>query len=356
MNFQQYEIEDFLTDESFLNYCAEKNSDDILFWETWLLNNPEKRVPAGEAKTLYAELRQELNLRNKTQKDLEDFKRLFLDHIPSPDRYEESELMQSRSFFRKNAVSLAAAASVILVLSYFFRPGQHEYPKTLPVAQVKSIPQNSTKKTMRLPDGTLVTLNPNSRIEIDKDFNGKDRIVRLEGEALFEVAEDKEKPFIVKAGNTFTTALGTAFMVRYYSHEAEVKVSLLTGKVKVEQVGTKVKSGNAVYLTPGSQVVINKKISNTAPKRQTFHADDLKAWKLDFLAFSDAEFNEIVVKLEDWFGVKIDVQNAPEITKHFTGDFKNENLETVLEALAFAHKFAYQIKPDSVIIQFKPMP
>ena len=209
---------------------------------------------------------------------------------------------------------------------------------------------------MRLPDGTVVTLNPNSSIEIDNDFNSRDRVVKLEGKALFEVARNKEKPFIVKAGNTFTTALGTSFMVRYYSHEAEVKVSLISGKVKVEKVGSKTKPDNAIYLTPGMQVVINKKASNSSPEKQAFQTRDLKAWKLDFLAFDDAEFSEIVSKLEDWFGVEIDVADAPEITKHFTGDFKNENLETVLEALAFAHKFNYQIKPDSVIIQFKPTP
>ena len=355
MNFQNYKIGDFLCDESFLHYCSGQNAEDVKLWEIWLLNNPDKRKIVKEAQAFYIQLKEELVLRKQTQSDLENFKTLFLKHTQSPEFRKEGEISKSWLIISKMNLSLALAASLIFVLGFvFYSNYQQKSFERKPFALVRTNPQNSTKQIITLPDGSLVTLNPNSRIELDKNFNKNFRIVKLVGEAFFEVAKNHRKPFIVKAGNIATTAVGTSFMVRYYPHESRVKVSLLTGKVKVEQLNLPVDIRTAVYLTPGLEVVIDKKSPTDILEKKPFKSDHIKEWKLDHLSFKDAEFNEIISTLEDWFGVKIKVVNAPEITKHFTGDFKNQNLSNVLEALSFAHKFEYQIKPELITIQFKP--
>jgi transmembrane sensor len=359
MDFQNYQAEDFLTNDSFLNYCTKKNAADIRFWENWLLNNPEKRSAIAEALTLYSQLIDELSIKKQTQQDLEGFKRVFSKHIRSPVKTEERT--SARSMLYISEMTAIAAASIILVIAFIFFYGVKFYgvkegSEKNRLVQTRIIPQNSTRKTMTLPDGSLVTLNPNSQIEVDKDFNKEFRIVKIEGEAFFEVVKDRSNPFIVKAGDISTTALGTSFMVRYYPHEDRVKISLLSGKVKVERLNSATTIKNAVYLTPGLEVVIDKRSIAAVLHKKPFKSEHLKEWKLNFLTFNDAEFNEIVSKLEEWYGVQVEVTNAPEMTKHFTGEFKDQNLSTVLEALGFAHKFQYQIKPDTVIINFKPTP
>jgi transmembrane sensor len=356
MDLKDYTVEHFLTDESFLNYCTGKTSTDMQFWESWLADHPEKRGLADEAKEFFLQLQDELNLERKTQKDLSDFKRVFSDHIRSPDELSARKKTKSLTDFRTRTL-LGIAATLVIVLSIVFLSGILDRDaQTGQLSQVKSLPQNSTKTTLTLPDGSKVTLNPNSRIVLAKDFNSKQRILTLEGEAFFEVVKDPNKPFVVRAGTTTTTALGTSFMVRYYDHEDRVKVSLLTGKVKVEQIAAAAPEKKAVVLTPGLEVVVNRRTAPGILEKHAFEPEILREWKLDQLTFSDAEFNEIVNKIGEWFGVKVVVRNAPPTVKHFTGKFKNENLETVIEALSFAHKFNYQIKPDTVIIQFKPTP
>ena len=356
MNFQNYKIEDFLCDESFLHYCSGQNAEDVKFWETWLLNNPDKHDIVNEAKAFYTQLKEELIQKKQTEFDLNNFKTLFTE-LQSAEELRQQGVSKNLFKIRKMNILVALAASLIFVLGFvFYSSYQQKSPGENTVTLVRTNPQNSFKQIIKLPDGSLVTLNPNSRIELDKNFNKQFRIVKLVGEAFFEVAKNPKKPFIVNAGNISTTAVGTSFMVRYYQHESRVKVSLLTGKVKVERINVPINNRNIVYLTPGLEVIIDKESSANILEKKTFKSDHIKEWKLDFLSFKDAEFKEIISTLEDWFGVKIKVLNAPEITKHFTGDFKNQSLSNVLEALSFAHKFEYQIKPELITIQFKPNP
>lgn len=93
--------------------------------------------------------------------------------------------------------------------------------------------ESGERAKVQLPDGTKVNINSASQISYPHDFNGKKRIVELDGEAYFEVTPDKERPFVVKAAGLEITVLGTAFDVCAYKDDNEVSVVLLTGKVDV---------------------------------------------------------------------------------------------------------------------------
>ena len=93
--------------------------------------------------------------------------------------------------------------------------------------------ESGERAKVQLPDGTKVNINSASQISYPHDFNGKKRIVELDGEAYFEVTPDKERPFVVKAAGLEITVLGTAFDVCAYKDDSEVSVVLLTGKVDV---------------------------------------------------------------------------------------------------------------------------
>lgn len=101
--------------------------------------------------------------------------------------------------------------------------------------------ESGERAKVQLPDGTKVNINSASQISYPHDFNGKKRIVELDGEAYFEVTPDKERPFVVKAAGLEITVLGTAFDVCAYKDDSEVSVVLLTGKVDV--IGMEVEFG-----------------------------------------------------------------------------------------------------------------
>ena len=105
--------------------------------------------------------------------------------------------------------------------------------------------------TMKLSDGTSVHLNSESTLRYPVQFNGQSRIVKLTGEAYFEVAKNG-KPFIVDLGDCMIKVLGTHFNVRAYNDEHEIQTTLVEGSVEVKDINSK------VLLSPGEQAVLGR--------------------------------------------------------------------------------------------------
>ncbi|NQX39274.1 FecR protein [Pedobacter steynii] len=356
MEFQDYQIEDFLTDESFLNYCAKTNENDVLFWQNFKRLHQDKISIIEEAEKLFEVIRKDVKNSKQYKRETEQFKLLIQDHIAKTTPRKLGAFHQKYSY----RYPLLVAASLILVIGlWLFNTRQASEPaaqqRVLLSQKAKKVKDIYAKRQLVLQDGSRVTLNSNSTLTVDKDFNVSKRIVRLTGEALFEIAKNQNKPFIVKSGNISITALGTSFMVRRYAHETKIKVLLLTGKVKVERLGARLRGKrNRVYLTPGLQVIINNNDLDNALKKQDFDKKQVLIWKNDELIFDDTPFDQVIAKLSDWYGVNIQLVNEPKETKHFTGDFKNKSLIDVLEVLGFAHQFKYSIYNNQIKIQFKP--
>lgn len=353
MAYEHYQPEDFLTDESFLHYCLGNNEQDVQFWENWIKDNPKEEGKVLEAKKMFALIVEQVGNQEKYKGELSAFKALFAAHTQGISHVVPIYKPAGKKFFMRPLIRYAAAAALIIILSgIWFFSGSPRQDKVV-VTQQQDAGSVGNKSTITLPDGTTVTFNANSKVEMAAGYNKKNRTIILNGEAFFDVAKNEKIPFTVKCGDVITTALGTSFMVRYYQHEADIKVSLVTGKVKVQcaprQPGAQ---ADIVYLDPGQQLMVSKKAAHDLIRKKEFKIADAIMWQHDELAFRDAKFDEIVVKLEDWYGVKIEVKNMPAVSKHFTGEFKNKSLKNILEALSFIHKFEYRLIDQNVQIIF----
>ncbi len=243
-----------------------------------------------------------------------------------------------------------AAAVIILFTSaallYYFRPAAVKPVQTAQYNQIIKENPKGQKLTTFLPDGSKVILNSLSRIKYSSPFEGADRIIELEGEAFFEVKKDPEKPFMVRTNGITTTALGTSFNVKYRSDDL-VKVSLVSGKVKVE----KNKSKKFVILNPGKSAIVK---NNEGIIVSDFDYLSNIGWKDGILIFKNNSFKEITDKVENWYGVKIiGTENIPD-KSDYTGMYKNEMLSEVLEGLSFVYGFDFEINMDTVKISLKP--
>jgi len=195
-----------------------------------------------------------------------------------------------------------------------------------------------------LPDGTRVWLNAASSLRYPTAFSGKERQVVVTGEAYFEVAHDKTKPFIVNISPTTggsegsrIEVLGTQFNVNAYSNEAAIKTTLVEGKVKF---GYQSAIGNrqSAILMPGEQAVLIHD-SQLAPTSRGLtihdHADIDKAvaWKNGFFNFEDASLEEVMRQLERWYDIEVVYEkNIPEI--QFGGKMSNDvSLSGLLKSL-----------------------
>ncbi|NLR80136.1 FecR family protein [Chitinophaga eiseniae] len=185
---------------------------------------------------------------------------------------------------------------------------------------------NGGQYQVTLPDGTRVWLNAASSITYPVAFVGKERHVKVSGEAYFEVAQNREKPFTVDVdGKSVVEVLGTSFNVNSYRNEATVKTTLVDGAVNVK-AGDKV-----VKLRPGQQAAIG----NTTGIAVLSNADITKtlAWKNGEFNFDGVDLQTVMRQLERWYGISVRYQGTPPDITFRGGMYRNVNLSVVLEFL-----------------------
>lgn len=182
-----------------------------------------------------------------------------------------------------------------------------------------------------LSDGTKVWVNAVSELEYPVDFKGEQRLVKLKGEAYFEVRPDAEHPFVVVAGDVHTRVLGTSFNVQAYPDEAHTTTTLLTGKV---QVGVE-NAGQAVTLEPGQEAVWERGTDRLTVAE--VNAEEAVAWRYGDFIFNEQEVEVVLRMLARWYDVEF-VFDRERMAKHtFTGRLsKQESLTTSLEWITFA--------------------
>lgn len=228
-----------------------------------------------------------------------------------------------------------------------------DYSKTTKVEPVISLIEkenpNGRKSTFTLSDGTVVKLNSDSRFEFPSQFGEEKREVVLEGEAFFEVSENREKPFIIRTGNITTTVLGTTFNVKAYPNENEVNVALVSGRVAVEN--TKESSREEPLILKPNQMAVYNSTSDEL-KASSFDYSEVISWKDGVLALKNADLSQIKSKLEKWYGVDIIYKNTPGNHGDVTANYIKEPLDNVLKSLGHTMKFDYAIDGKRIEIIF----
>lgn len=168
-----------------------------------------------------------------------------------------------------------------------------------------------------LPDGTRVWLNAASSLKYPVQFVATERRVQLTGEAYFEVAKNKKKPFIVESKQQYVEVLGTHFNINSYEEAAVTKTTLFEGSVRVGGVSS---TGSKVTtLKPGQQSVLtNGHIDITEN-----NTDAALAWQKGLFSFTDADLKTIMTEFARWYNVEVVyVGNLPD--QHFTGEISRK--------------------------------
>jgi transmembrane sensor len=147
-----------------------------------------------------------------------------------------------------------------------------------------------------LPDGTKVWLNAESSLRFPSVFSGAERKVELTGEAYFEVAKNKKKPFKIGVNNMGIEVLGTHFNVNAYTNEADIKTTLLEGSVKLTS------GNNQELLRPGQQASLGKQ---SGFKIHEVNVDEAVAWKNGYFIFDNENIQDIMRKVSRWYDVDV---------------------------------------------------
>lgn len=192
---------------------------------------------------------------------------------------------------------------------------------------------------LTLPDGTGVWLNSASSITYPTAFVGTERKVTITGEAYFEVAKDKTRPFHLKAGNQNIEVLGTHFNVMAYADEEAIKTTLVEGSVKVSQ------NGSSNILKPGEQSVNKDGDFDIGPAA----LDEALAWKNGYFKFNRIGLKAIMRQLSRWYDVEIVYQGRIK-DDEFVGTIgRSENIMQALHLLELTNVH-FKIKDKTIIV------
>lgn len=207
--------------------------------------------------------------------------------------------------------------------------------------------EKGQKSQVFLPDGTHVWLNSGSKLIYSTDFSKRKRRVRIEGEAFFDVTEDKQNKFIVETGLANIIVHGTAFNVSAYREDENIEISLLNGKVSIENP---VDKQIVAVMRPNQQVTIDKKDFSLLVT--DCDARLISLWTQNMLKFENAPVNEVIKKLEQWYGLDIHVENFnPETRYGFT--LKSESIREMLDLINKITPLTYQVNGKEVYIKYK---
>ncbi|MEQ8879261.1 MAG: DUF4974 domain-containing protein [Cyclobacteriaceae bacterium] len=332
MDYKQYKIDDFLGDEFFVAWVIDGDPAATHFWEKWLTAHPEKRLEVERAR----ELIKSLNYKHTDQLSDTEYSQIFERLI----RTDEAVSAHTGKENKRFVYGIAAAFVLLIVALLGYTEIQPAEEVTIQSVQIST--EFGQRKTIRLPDGTIVKLNIGSSLEFPEKFNEVNRTVKLSGEGYFEVAENKDKPFIIQSGGLFTEVLGTSFNLCAYAEMDSITVSVVTGRVKISN-----ESGLHQVLSPADMGIYSKQTQSI--HKSKYDEDDL-AWYSGTLIIENKPLPEVFRQLERWYGVEFEMAENINLEGTYSGRYHNKSLELILEGISTTSHINYTINNKKILI------
>lgn len=201
-----------------------------------------------------------------------------------------------------------------------------------------------TVSKLTLPDGTRVWLNSGSQFKYPLFFTNKVRKVYLTGEAYFEVAKNKKKPFVVVTSDVDVMATGTVFDVMAYDNDDNIQATLISGRISLaKETNSSSIPTPIISVDPGQIATLNKekKKINIAKTDVT----KIISWKDGKLIFENDPMDVVIKKLDRWYNTNIILIDDELKTYRYTATFEGETLTQILELLKHSAPIEYTIFP-----------
>ncbi|WP_316838944.1 FecR family protein [Pedobacter gandavensis] len=197
------------------------------------------------------------------------------------------------------------------------------------------------------PDGSKVWLNASSELKFPSSFGKGKRVVELKGEAYFEIAKDKNHPFVVKTSGQETEVLGTHFNINNYADEQATTTTLLEGSVRVHPIN----GGAGSMLRPGEQAVLKDQQLKIQKADESAALD----WMNGKIVFKNESLKSIMRKVSRWYGVDVQLKGDIADLQFWGAVSRNNTLSSILNYLKETEDLDYTISGTNVTI-FKKKP
>lgn len=345
------QVEFFLTNPEFVRWVKEPDRDLDTYWKNWIDANPERWEDLKSAREIVEGIHFEEIIPMAEIRD-EVLAKILKESNPV-------EKKISTDFRRRQPLvnwingigQIYKVAAVLVIALLFYLPNflnkneVSESSSSSRVILVEKSTSHGEKLSITLPDGSRVWLNSGSKLEFPEKFSETERYMSISGEAYFEVKKDSLRPFRVESEGFVTTALGTSFNINTKNNSL-LKISLLTGKVIVDRN----QETDKITLIPGQEFQFDK--GGNEKRVKSFNLERAIAWKEGRIIFENASLPEVIMTLEEWYGVKFSLVNAENVKWEFSGEYQNQILDNILNSISYIEKFEYDINGKNVKLKF----
>lgn len=272
----------------------------------------------------------------------EDYKMQFFSELHTRIHHQENLGKTSR---RRSLIPLfRIAAGIILISSiagFLYISRQKAETAELLMKMTSINNSGHDLKLLELKDGTKIWMNPGTTITFNEhSFGDTSRQVSIEGEAFFNVAHDKTKPFRVKAGQLTTTVLGTTFNVEAYDNEPEVRILLVTGRVRIS-------TGQTHKTMHPGELLNYTRSSNRMDVNTIDVSDKQEQLTSGKLVFENLPLADVLKRLERVFNVQLIIADPTLLDhKRISGSYYRDNAASALGRILFIHGLHYHKKGD----------
>ena len=205
------------------------------------------------------------------------------------------------------------------------------------------VPRNG-EYFVQLSDGTKVWINSESSLSFYSSFSEDKRLVKLTGEAFFEVAKDRQRPFIVETPECKVRVLGTKFNVKAYSDEGYTYTTLNEGKVDV------LLSNQKTQLLPNQQLRINNETNETDKKQ--VNASLYSAWKEGRWLFKDERLEDILVSLARWYDLLVSFLDEDLKDRRFSISIdRYEDIHLLFKQMELTNRVKFYLSDKEIVVK-----
>ncbi len=288
----------------------------------------------------------------------------------------ESEKNTNNVLPKKSKVSviyrwaIAASFIVLIGLSYFILNNDgnskaavnRQFKALIPQSTLVVTNPGKTEKEVVLSDGSKVILASQSSIHFNRIFAGDSRDVYLEGEAFFQVTKNPLKPFLVYYNNIVTRVLGTSFRINTNTNTGKIEVAVRTGKVQVYENDrmlslTEKLNKASTIVTPNQKAIYDESShlfeNSIVDKPQKLLVNDTAIVTQEVLTFEQETLGKIFLRIQNYYGIEIIVENTNLYNCVFSGDVSNLDLFSVLQTICIATNSSFEINGTKILIKGK---
>ncbi|RXQ91561.1 DUF4974 domain-containing protein [Ancylomarina salipaludis] len=201
---------------------------------------------------------------------------------------------------------------------------------------------NETNRSITLEDGSVITLNSDSKLIYPRKFKAKERRIELIGEAFFNIAKNPDKPFIIKAQDAEVRVLGTSFNINATKNKVEVLVE--TGRIQFSSIN---KPSNKLVLIPGDFA----RLKESKLEKTVSRDDNYLSWKTRQIIFRDTKLYEVARVLGRTYQVQIHFQEEDLKNLALNSTFDHEPLDNILNYMCSPFNLIYEKKGKVILIK-----